>query len=72
MKMKSVIPNFVFGLFALFFAFSHTVTGQSPNTASLVVNVVDQNDAAVYLSTLVSQDPETWGGLVDVPQINPE
>ena len=47
MKMKSLIPNFVFGLFALFFAFSHTVTGQSPNTASLVVNVVDQNDAAV-------------------------
>jgi hypothetical protein len=32
----------------------------------------DRNDVAVYLSTLVSQDPETWGGLVDVPQINPE
>lgn len=32
----------------------------------------DRNDVAVYLSTLVSQDPETWGGLVDLPQINPE
>jgi hypothetical protein len=25
-------------------------------------------DVALYLSTLVSQDPETWGDLIDLPQ----
>src|SRR6478672_2721573 len=25
-------------------------------------------DVAIYLSTLVSQDPETWGDLIEVPQ----
>jgi hypothetical protein len=29
----------------------------------------DANDVAVYLSTLVSQDPDTWGGLADLPQV---
>lgn len=29
----------------------------------------DPIDVSVYLSTLVSQDPETWGGLVDVPEV---
>ena len=29
----------------------------------------DANDVAVYLSTLVSQDPETWGGLADLPEV---
>ena len=26
------------------------------------------DDVALYLSTLVSQDPETWGGLAELPQ----
>ncbi len=26
-------------------------------------------DVSLYLSTLVWQDPETWGGLVDLPQV---
>lgn len=30
----------------------------------------DPADVAMYLSTLVSQDPDTWGGLADVPQIS--
>jgi hypothetical protein len=29
----------------------------------------DPTDVSVYLGTLVSQDPETWGGLVDLPQL---
>ena len=29
----------------------------------------DSADVAVYLSTLVSQDPETWEGLVDLPEV---
>jgi hypothetical protein len=28
----------------------------------------DPADVKLYLSTLVSQDPETWGGLADLPQ----
>ncbi len=28
-------------------------------------------DVALYLSTLVSQDPETWEGLVDLPETQP-
>jgi hypothetical protein len=27
-------------------------------------------DVALYLSTLVSQDPETWGDLIQIPQTN--
>jgi hypothetical protein len=30
------------------------------------------DDAAVYLSTLVWQDPETWGGLADLPEVRPQ
>lgn len=29
----------------------------------------DASDVSVYLSTLVSQDPETWGTLADLPQV---
>ena len=29
----------------------------------------DPADVSVYLSTLVSQDPETWGALADLPQL---
>jgi hypothetical protein len=28
-------------------------------------------DVALYLATLVSQDPETWDGLVDLPETQP-
>ncbi|MBI4886388.1 MAG: hypothetical protein HY824_04805 [Acidobacteria bacterium] len=28
-------------------------------------------DVRLYLSTLVWQDPETWGGLADLPQVQP-
>ena len=31
----------------------------------------DPSDVSVYLSTLVSQDPETWGALADLPQVAP-
>ena len=27
-------------------------------------------DVALYLSTLVSQDPQTWGDLIEIPQTN--
>ena len=29
----------------------------------------DPADVSVYLSTLVSQDPQTWGALADLPQL---
>ena len=29
-------------------------------------------DVALYFTTLVWQDPETWGGLADTPEIKPE
>ena len=29
----------------------------------------DAADVAMYLSTLVSQDPATWGGLAELPQV---
>ena len=29
----------------------------------------DPVDVSVYLATLVSQDPETWGALADLPQL---
>jgi hypothetical protein len=29
----------------------------------------DPSDVSVYLATLVSQDPETWGALADLPQL---
>jgi hypothetical protein len=31
----------------------------------------DPVDVSVYLSTLVSQDPDTWGALADLPQLAP-
>jgi hypothetical protein len=30
------------------------------------------DDVALYFSTLVSQDPDTWGGLADLPQTGAE
>lgn len=39
--------------------------------AEQLASKFDANDVAVYLSTLVSQDPETWGGLADLPQVQP-
>lgn len=29
------------------------------------------DDVSLYLSTLVSQDPDTWGDLADLPEANP-
>jgi hypothetical protein len=29
-------------------------------------------DVSLYLATLVSQDPDTWGGLADLPQSQPQ
>jgi hypothetical protein len=31
----------------------------------------DPSDVSVYLSTLVSQDPDTWGALADLPHVAP-
>ncbi|HET7617511.1 MAG TPA: hypothetical protein VFK20_03300 [Vicinamibacterales bacterium] len=41
------------------------------NAAAELASKFDANDVAVYLSTLVSQDPETWGALADLPQLQP-
>ena len=38
--------------------------------AAELASKFDANDVAVYLSTLVSQDPETWGGLADLPELS--
>jgi hypothetical protein len=29
-------------------------------------------DVSLYLATLVSQDPDTWGGLADLPESQPQ
>ena len=39
--------------------------------ARTLAGVFPPEDAAVYLSTLVWQDPETWGGLADLPEVRP-
>ena len=36
--------------------------------ARTLVTSYPPEDVALYLSTLVWQDPETWGGLVDLPE----
>lgn len=36
--------------------------------AEAIAGQYPAEDVALYLSTLVWQDPETWGGLADVPQ----
>ena len=38
--------------------------------AEEMVTQFPPGDVALYLSTLVSQDPETWGDLIEVPQTN--
>jgi hypothetical protein len=48
-----------------------------PDPAKLKAAVADLaakyhgQDVALYLATLVSQDPETWDGLVELPQLQP-
>ena len=37
--------------------------------AAAVAAQYPREDVALYLTTLVWQDPETWGGLTDAPEI---
>ena len=39
--------------------------------AADLVTKYHAEDVALYLSTLVSQDPETWQALADLPETNP-
>jgi len=46
-----------------------TVTPNAARLAPAVAEIMKQYpaaDVALYLSTLLSQDPETWGGLADI------
>jgi hypothetical protein len=36
--------------------------------AAEIAKAFDADDVSLYLNTLLCQDPETWGGLRDVPQ----
>jgi hypothetical protein len=38
--------------------------------AALLAQQFPADDVRIYLSTLLSQDPETWGGLAGLPQIS--
>jgi hypothetical protein len=38
--------------------------------AAAIAGQYPPEDVALYLSTLVWQDPETWGALTDVPQVH--
>jgi len=40
--------------------------------ASTLAGKFPAEDVALYFSTLVSQDPDTWGGLSEVPETNPQ
>ena len=37
--------------------------------AAAIAGSYPTEDVSLYLSTLVWQDPDTWGALADVPQI---
>ena len=39
--------------------------------ATAIAGQYPREDVALYLSTLVWQDPETWGGLTEAPEIRP-
>ncbi|HTM05201.1 MAG TPA: hypothetical protein VL173_16945 [Vicinamibacterales bacterium] len=39
--------------------------------ATAIAGQYPHEDVALYLSTLVWQDPETWGGLAEAPEIRP-
>ncbi len=41
---------------------------QLTNAAKTIGDAFAAEDVALYLSTLIWQDPETWGALADVPQ----
>jgi len=49
---------------------------QAPNAerlqaaAQAIAEVHPAEDVALYLSTLMWQDPDTWGGLADTPQLS--
>ena len=38
--------------------------------AALLAEQFPADDVRIYLNTLLSQDPETWGGLAGLPQIS--
>jgi len=38
--------------------------------AALLAQQFPADDVRIYLNTLLSQDPETWGGLAGLPQIS--
>ena len=37
--------------------------------ARTIAGTFPAEDAALYLSTLIWQDPDTWGGLADLPEV---
>jgi len=39
------------------------------SAASTLASVFPAEDVSLYLSTLIWQDPETWGGLAGLPQV---
>jgi hypothetical protein len=42
--------------------------GKLREAAAALAAAYPPDDVALYLSTLVSQDPDTWGPLADLPQ----
>ena len=49
------------------------VTAPAPETLAAAARTIAEScpadDVALYLSTLYWQDPETWGGVADLPQL---
>jgi hypothetical protein len=41
-----------------------------PSAAAQLADQFPADDVRVYLNTLLSQDPETWGGLAGLPQLS--
>jgi hypothetical protein len=39
------------------------------SAAALLAQQFPPDDVRIYLNTLLSQDPETWGGLAGLPQL---
>jgi hypothetical protein len=44
--------------------------GKIAPAAALLAQQFPADDVRVYLNTLLSQDPETWGGLAGLPQVS--
>ena len=43
-------------------------SGEAARRGAQIAAKFPAEDVALYFATLVSQDPETWGELVDLPQ----